>query len=253
MITKNELKYFSALLKKKIREKEKKFVVEGEKIVEEGLKSSFKCERIIVTHEFYEKKQDYLNENISNKNLLGVIKNQEFNKISDTVNSQGIAAFFQIPKKNYDIEEIKTNIAVCLDNISDPGNVGTIFRNCDWFGINEIFLTEGCAEVYNPKTIRASMGSIFHLNIFDNINLSSIFNLKKKNYKIITADIKGENIYNFNFPSKAVLIFSNETSGPGMELLEFSDNIITIPKSGNAESLNVASASAVILSQLRNA
>jgi len=252
MISKNELKYFSGLLKKKFREKEQKFIAEGERIVEEGLKSNFKCEKIIVTHDFYEKKENILDELITDKNLLSIIKIQEFKKISDTVNSQGIMAVFQIPHTNNQLKKIETNQVVCLENIADPGNVGTILRNCDWFGIDTIILLKGCAEVYNPKTIRASMGAIFHLNIFNEIEFNSLASLKLKGYKILTSDLNGENISSFKFPKKSIIIFSNEASGPSQNLLNISDYLITIPKYGNAESLNVASASAVILNQAKN-
>ena len=252
MISKNELKYFSNLLKKKFRLEEQKFIAEGEKIVEEGLRSSFTCEKIFVTNVFLENKGEFLDDLITNKNILEIIKNQDFKKISDTVSFQGIAAVFQIPQKENSLEKINSNLIICLDRISDPGNVGTIIRNCDWFGIKNIMLTKGCAEIYNPKTVRASMGSIFHLKILNEIEMNLLSNFKNKNYKILTADIKGENIFNFNLPGKSVIVFSNESSGSSAELLEISDHIITIPKYGNAESMNVASASAVILSWLRN-
>jgi RNA methyltransferase, TrmH family len=252
MISKNELKYFSSLLKKKYRQKENKFLAEGEKNVEEGLNSNFKCEKIFVTDFFYENEKDYLNKINNHKEKLEVINSHEFNKISDTVTPQGIVAVFQIPSKKIPYDKIDTNLLVCLNNISDPGNVGTIIRNCDWFGINEIILTKGCAEIFNTKTIRASMGAIFHLSIFDEIDLGFLEIIKKKNYKILTADINGENIYNYNFPDKSIIVFSNESSGPSNELIKISDSIITIPKYGKAESLNVASASAVIMSEIRN-
>ena len=251
MISKNELKYLSGLLKKKFREKEQKFIAEGERIVEEGLKSNFKCEKIIVSHEFYEKKYIFLNQLLTDKNLLSIIKIQEFKKISDTVNSQGIIAVFQIPHRVAQFEQIEAKFFVCLENISDPGNVGTILRNCDWFGINNIILLKGCAEIYNPKTIRASMGAVFHLNIFNEIELERLSTFKLKGYKILTADLKGEDINSFKFPDKSIIIFSSEASGPSQNLLNISDYLITIPKYGNAESLNVASASAIILSRLK--
>jgi TrmH family RNA methyltransferase len=250
MITKNELKYYSSLLKKKFREEEKKFIAEGEKIVIEGLKSNFNCEKIFTTHEFYKNKKDYLDDLFSNVKIE-IIKNQDFKKISDTVHFQGLAAVFDIPQNKNHIGQISSNLIVGLDNISDPGNVGTILRNCDWFGINEVILTSGCAEIYNPKTIRASMGSIFHLKIFEETDSTLLSNLKYKDYKLLTADVKGENINRYKFPEKAVIIFSNEAWGPAPDILDISDNIITIPKYGNAESLNVASASAIILSKIK--
>jgi RNA methyltransferase, TrmH family len=250
MISKNELKYMSGLLKKKFRENEQKFIAEGEKIVEEGLKSNYKCEKIIITNEFLEKKQDYLKNLPINKNLIETVKNQDFKKLSNTVNFQGIAALFCIPPNKSNIEEIGFNKIICLNELSDPGNVGTIIRNCDWFGLNEIILTRGCAEIYNPKTIRASMGSVFHVNIYNEIDFTSLSILKQKGYKFLTADLKGESIYNYIFPLKSLIFFSNESLGPSSELIEISDCLITIPKYGNAESLNVASASAVILSHV---
>jgi RNA methyltransferase, TrmH family len=252
MISKNELKYYSGLLKKKSREKEQKFIAEGERIVSEGLKSDFKCEKIIVTNEFFEREKNFLDKLITDKNLLSAVKAQEFKKISNTVNSQGIAAVFKIPQRDNQLNNIDSKLIVCLENISDPGNVGTILRNCDWFGMDSIISLKECAEVYNPKTIRASMGAIFHLNIFTEIEFDRLTSLKQNGYKILTADLKGENIYKFRIPQKSIIIFSNEAYGPSQNLLNLSDHLITVPKYGNAESLNVASASAVILGQLKN-
>ena len=251
MISKNELKYYSSLLKKKFREKENKFIAEGEKIVEEGLKSTFICEKVFLTKEFYDNKLSYLDNPGINKNILEILGAQEFTKISDTINSQGIAAVFQIPRNEINPDKINSSIIVCMDNISDPGNAGTILRNCDWFGVNEIILTKGSVEVYNPKTIRASMGSIFHLKIYREMESSFLSKLKENGYKILVTDIKGENINRFVFPGKAVIIFSNESLGPSGEVMEISDDLITIPGYGMAESLNVASASAVILNRVR--
>jgi TrmH family RNA methyltransferase len=251
MITKNELKYYSNLLKKKFRDKEKKFITEGEKIVLEGLDSNFVCEKIFVTHEYLKKDLDFLN-SIKVQKILEILKKQDFLKLSDTVHSQEIAAVFQIPDNINETDLFSSKLIVCLDNISDPGNVGTILRNCDWFGINWIMLTKGCADIFNPKTLRASMGSIFHLKIFNETDPNFLNDLKKKNYKILIADIKGKNLFDYKFPEKGVIVFSNESAGPGADLIQISDDKITIPKFGKAESLNVASASAVILSMIKN-
>ncbi len=180
-----------------------------------------------------------------------ILNNQEFKKLSDTKTPQGIAAVFHKLKLNQD-ENYLENFIVCLDNISDPGNVGTIIRNCDWFGVKEILLSEGCADISNPKTIRASMGSAFHVKFFENrILQSTLQKLKSKGYKILCSDLEGENIFNFKSSLKQVVIFSNEANGPSKEVKEFTDAKITIPKFGKAESLNVASASAIILSVLK--
>ena len=103
-------------------------------------------------------------------------------------------------KVDFDNEDLNTEeMIVCLDNISDPGNVGAIIRNCDWFGIKEIILSDGCADIYNPKSLRASMGSIFHLRILENRNLKLYFSKIKITmvYNVLCTDLEGENIFDF--------------------------------------------------------
>ena len=254
MISINELKYYTSLTIKKFRDSEKKFLVEGEKIVTEGLNSSHKCEIIFVTNDFRETRKDFL-AGLKNKiNRIEVLKNKEFNKISDTVSPQGIAGvFLKKHSKNFIEEPIHEKLVVYLDEISDPGNLGTIIRNCDWFGIKKLLISKNSADYLNPKSIRASMGSVFHINIYDNVFPQEIFpELKSKGFKILCADLEGLNVFDYRIDTKSVLIFSNESAGPSTGLLNFIDNKITIPRRGSAESLNVAGASAVILSQLTN-
>ncbi|MHB8580110.1 MAG: TrmH family RNA methyltransferase [Ignavibacteriaceae bacterium] len=248
MISKNDLKYYTSLLHKKSRQSENKFIVEGEKIVNEGLQSNFACEVIFLSENFAESNPGFVTMLKKKKQLFDILKEKEFEKLTDTVNPQGVVAVFHKPKKKIAADN---DIIVALENISDPGNVGTILRNCDWFGVKEIIMGENCAELFNPKTIRASMGSIFHLHINENEKLINSLNLlKSRGYKIICADLNGMNLFDSKLDSKSAIVFSNEANGPSAELLNLSDEIITIPKYGNAESLNVASASAVILSHL---
>jgi TrmH family RNA methyltransferase len=251
MLSKNELKYYSSLLIKKFRVKENKFIIEGKKIIEEAIQSKYNCEIIIITNEFAQNGKSYLG-NIRKNIRIEIIKNSDFQKLKDTVSPQGIIAVFnKTINKKKKVEKIKDDLLVCLDNVSDPGNLGTIMRNCDWFGFSKILLTKNCAELFNPKTIRASMGSVFHLNIMEDINQSDITNLKNKGYKIFCSDLNGEDLYSVSFSKNSVLVFSNEANGPSQEILELADKKITIPSYGKAESLNVASASAVMLSHIR--
>jgi TrmH family RNA methyltransferase len=137
-----------------------------------------------------------------------------------------------------------------LDNISDPGNLGTIIRNCDWFGIKNILLSENIVDYTNPKVIRSSMGSVFHVNIYEEVKEESLLKLIENGFEILCADTEGENIFTYRSQKKKILILSSESHGPSKEFEKISDKKICIPKIGNAESLNVASASAVLLSIL---
>ena len=250
MLTKNELKYYASLLKKKYRDEYNKFLAEGIKILEEGLASNYNCELVFLTHQFKDSHQDLFEELSSNDLRIEILKNPEFSKLSDTVNPQGITAVFSKPEK-YLMDKIESNLFCGLENISDPGNVGTIVRNCDWFGIRDLILSENCADIFNPKAIRASMGSIFHINLHESKNfLADLENLKKNNYQLLCADLNGKNVFNYESKAKSLIIFANEANGPTHELVNLVDDSLTIPKLGNAESLNVASASAIILSQL---
>ncbi len=247
MVSNNELKYYSKLLQKKYRASENKFICEGKRLVEEGLTSNFPCEIVCYTEEFKNTNPGFF----SHLGALRIekIKSAEFKKISDTNNPQGVAAVFNKTENGF--KRLDSNIIVALDNINDPGNLGTILRNCDWFGISNVIVSKNSAEVYNPKTLRASMGAVFHLDIFNSVNLiDELISIQRKGYKIISSDLEGISLYKFAGREKLVIIFSSEAHGLSKELSNLSDIKICIPRKGSAESLNVASASAVILSEL---
>lgn len=245
-MTQNDLKYYSSLLKKKYRNSERKFLAEGKKIVEEGLNSKYFCEKVFVSPKFFVNSRS---KKLFKTRDYEVLNKPELVRLTDTVNPQGILAAFKIPPPKR-IENINSNIVVYLENISDPGNLGTIIRICDWFGIDTVLSSDNTVDVYNPKVVRSSMGSIFHLDIIEDIEVDTIEKLKHLGYKLVVADTEGEGIYNFKISDKIIIAFANETNGPSDVLLEKSDYKVNIPKIGRAESLNVATASAVILSEL---
>jgi TrmH family RNA methyltransferase len=252
MLTNNELKYYSALLKKKSRQDEKKFIIEGAKLVEEGLNSNYDCEIIIATPEYSNSNSVEIKAYLKKKHRLEIIKAEQFKKLADTESPQGIAGIFKFTstKINHSVLYDETML-IYLDNISDPGNLGTILRTADWFGLNYILLSPGCVELFNPKVVRSSMGSIFHLNIIEKYNAEKLNGFVDKKFNLIGTDIHGKNIYDYKFHDKFVLIFSNEGNGPSPEIQNLVSERITIPKFGNAESLNVASAFAAIMGYLR--
>ena len=248
MITQKEIKYYSSLLQKKYRQREKKFIAEGDKLITEGIESGFIPEIILTTTPFFEEQDDYFN---SLKNFrIEKIRTAELKKLTDTKSPQQIAAIFPFVNKNFSTRQMRGRILVYLDNISDPGNTGTILRNCDWFGITDVLMSENSVELHNPKVIRSTMGSLFHLNIYEDISPDNLKDLKGKGFKIICTDITGEDISEFNLTDQLILVFSNEAHGPDSKIRELADHIISIRKKGRAESLNVASASAIILNSL---
>lgn len=250
MISKNEIKYFASLKEKKYRHQENKFLTEGEKIVHEGILAKFPCQIVLMTNEFHSNKSDLVDLIKQRQIRLEIIKNQEFEKLSDTRSPQGVAAVFEIKKKKFSIKEFENqNVVVYLDNISDPGNVGTILRTCDWFGVKNVLISKISAEYLNPKVIRSSMGAVFHLNIFDHFGFEELSILKQNGYKFFCSDLKGINVFSMVKPARSLLVFSNESAGPSEDILKFTDEKLTIPGKGKAESLNVASAAAIILAQ----
>lgn len=248
-MTKNELKFYSSLLQKKFRTEEKKFLVEGIKLIREAILSDFKCERIFFTSSFYEKYSDEIKYFEKLKIPFEQIHKKELEKLSDVKSPQEIIAVIHYKEKQQ--SNFNSKFIVALENINDPGNFGTIIRNCDWFGIDNIIASDDCAEIFSPKVIRASAGSVFHLNIFEEKEFCiSLKNYKSMGYKLYCSDLDGKNISEIKSNSKIIIALSNEANGPTNELLKLSDEIITIPKKGRAESLNVANASAVILYEM---
>jgi RNA methyltransferase, TrmH family len=251
MISKSELQYYSSLLIKKHRRTENKIIVEGKKSVFEGLNSSYECEIVFVTKKFSVENENSLAQLSKKKNKIETLKQKDFQRITDTETPQGIAAVFLKPKRIFSQTAFtKDKIIVMLDNISDPGNLGTIIRNCDWFGVKNILFSENNVDYTNPKVIRSSMGSVFHVNLYDDINGSQLNKLKENDFEILCADTEGENVFTYRSEKKIILVLSSESHGPSKDVVKISDKKICIPRIGEAESLNVASASAALLAQL---
>ena len=249
-MTKNELKYYSSLLNKKVRREGNKILVEGQKLISEAINSGFECEILFGVKESFTEDKDFSGLINRKKIKTEILKELELAKLSDTKTNQGLVAVFKSTRPAEQISS-REKLIVALENVSDPGNMGTIIRNCDWFGVKEIILSGDCAEVFNPKVIRASAGSVFHVvakeykNFYDELEIR-----KKAGYKIVCADLNGEDVYSFDLKDKIIVVFANEGNGPTPHIKQLTDIFVTIPKHGEAESLNVASASAVILSEL---
>lgn len=251
MLNKEKIKYYSSLSGKKGRASEKKFLVEGKKLILEALNSGFEPELIILSNEFEQNEFDYMNQLCGFSLHLDFVKNNELAKIADTKTPQGIIGIF-FEKTSHKALSSFFGTFIAFENINDPGNLGTMLRNCDWFGFKNILLNETCTEIFSPKTIRSSAGSVFHLNIIRSYSfIDDLTNFKSAGYSIFTADMEGNNLYGYDFPERSIIVFGNEANGPSGELLKITDDRINIQRFGQAESLNVANANAIILSELR--
>lgn len=239
MVSKNEIKLITSLVQKKYRYKHLLFVAEGEKLVKDLLNSDYGLHRLYTTEN-----QEF----ITDKNLVELVSENEMQKISQLTTPSSFLGVFHIPKKN---EIIPDGLQLVLDGIKDPGNLGTIIRLSDWFGVSHIVCSEDTVDCYNPKVVQATMGSLAGVtmtytnveNYLKNSNLPKYFTL-----------LQGENIYEQKLPKEAIIVMGNEANGIQKSLHEIADYKITIPQFGKdskAESLNVAMATAVILSEFR--
>lgn len=234
MITRNQIKLIQSLKLKKNREQLGLFVVEGKKMIEELIASDFEVEQIYHSNEF----------EITHEKAIQ-ISSKDLERISFLSSNNNVLALVKIKESS-----AKTNpneLTLVLDSISDPGNLGTIIRTADWFGVEQILCSENTVDVYNPKVIQASMGSLFRVAVKYVDLKSELDNFKGKIYG---AYLDGNSIYKEKFDN-GILIIGSESHGISKDLENYVTNKVTIPKYGNAESLNAAVATAIILSEFK--
>ncbi|KPL03183.1 MAG: hypothetical protein AMJ90_03845 [candidate division Zixibacteria bacterium SM23_73_2] len=255
IFSKNKLKELAKLKTKKGRKEQKRFLVEGKRFCEELFNSSHKAELILYTLSFSKSKDGgkLLDDFGKKKVEIVQVKNEDIKKLSDTVMSQGIVAIAQMKIFSLDEGFLKNKkFVLALDSIKEPGNSGTILRTADTAGVDCVFFSKDCVELHNPKVLRSTMGSIFHLPIIEEVNLENVLPLLKKNgFKIYAADVKEGKFYDqIDYSSKACLIIGSESEGISKEILSLADERVRIPIYGKAESLNAAVACGIILYQM---
>lgn len=244
MISKSQISFIKSLHQKKYRKEHSLFIVEGFKSILEFIDSNYEIDSIFHLSDFMPK-LGKLSQNIK----LFEISLNELSKISALNSPQQALALVKVPDNEYvKSEDLKGKFAIALDGIQDPGNLGTIIRTADWFGMEHIFCSEDTVEAYNPKVVQASMGSIARVKIVytDLKNL-----LSKKNTPIYGALLEGESIYKTNFGNEGIVLLGNEGKGISADLLPKIDFPVTIPRFGSAESLNVAISTSIICSEIR--
>ena len=243
-LTKNEIKFLKSLQIKKQRDISKRFVIEGEKMVNELLtQSKYEIDTIYHTNIFdIDSVPTSINcELISDKDLERISGFKKANKV--------FAIVKQVSNNTIDYNE--KNLILVLDDINDPGNLGTIIRTADWFGVTQIIASKNTVELYNSKVIQSSMGAIYRINFVVADLINEITNLNQNDFTVSAAIIHGDNIYKSKLPTKTALLMGSESHGISNELLELINLKISIPNFGNSESLNVAMATGILLSEYK--
>ena len=245
MLSKTYTKYIQSLLHKKARDEDRVFIAEGPKLVPELLQSGlFACRQLIAVQSWLTE-----NENWLKRYSIEIIPVQDFEleKISALSTPNRVLAVFEMRNADADFSA-NQKITLLLDNIQDPGNLGTIIRIADWYGIENIICSPYCADVYNPKVVQSTMGSIARVNL---VYTNPVQWLQaNKAITVYAAALDGKNLYELGNIQEAIIIIGNESKGINDELLGLASEKITIPRIGQAESLNAAVATGIILSQV---
>ena len=239
MLSKNQIKLITSLQQKKQRFANQLFFAEGIKVIQELVESNFELVHLYTTqNDFEEVSQD--------KKIL--ISENELKKISALSTQNSCLAVFRIQA---DTKIIESGLIIALDSIRDPGNLGTILRLCDWFGINQIVCSKDAVDIYNPKVVQATMGSIARVNV-NYIDLENF--IGQTQLPVFGTFMEGSIIYKTDLPQEGIIVMGNEANGISPELEKLIKNRLTIPRFGSlqkTESLNVATATAIILSEFR--
>lgn len=240
MLTKNQAKLIKSLDEKKNRVELGLFLVEGEKSVVEVLDSDFEISFVMATTEFFDKYGDKVRERSES---FEIVNQSDLEKVGTfKTNDAAIAVVKQKDNKTFEIQ--KNELVLALDEVKDPGNLGTIIRIADWYGIKNIVASKETVDFYNPKVITATKGSFTRVNIFYT-DLKDF--ISKSKLPVVGAFLDGENVHKTKFPESAILVMGNESNGVSKEIETLVTQKITIPAYGKAESLNVAIATAIIL------
>jgi TrmH family RNA methyltransferase len=247
MLSKNRIKYINSLKIKKYRQQHEAFMVEGAKSVLELLESDFKTEVVLATQEFQQKYSSILTRH---NTLTETVTIQELEGLGSFQTNDSCLAVAKT-KQNEFLSLNESEYMLILDDVRDPGNLGTIIRVADWYGINKIVCSNDTTDIYNPKVIAASKGSFTRVNIFYT-DLVSYLEENTAKKTVIGAFLGGESLYDFQFSqSGGYVIMGNESNGIGAQVEKLITHKVTIPRIGAAESLNVGIATAIMLDNMR--
>ncbi|PKP54015.1 MAG: RNA methyltransferase [Bacteroidetes bacterium HGW-Bacteroidetes-1] len=253
MLSKNRIKYINSLKINKFRKQNAEFIVEGTKLVKELLQSNFNTTGIYITHDWLEE-----NGKLLYNSEFEVVDNKAMKLLSNLSSPPGILAIAGIPSIALSPDSLKDKLSIALDGINDPGNLGTIIRTADWFGIKNIFCSHDTVDAYHPKVIQATMGSIFRVEVIE-LDLNEFLGKAiTSGINIYGALMNGNNIYESNLTDRSsILVIGSESHGIREYLLSSIQHSITVPaymsddRKTRAESLNASIAAALILAEFR--
>ncbi len=251
MLSKAEIKRLSRYKQSKFRNQDELFVVEGEKMLSELLESEYDIQSIYATTQWIEKNKAIIQtKDVVNKTIE--ISEEDLNKISLLSTPNQVYSLVKIPQENsYNSNK---GLTIVLDGIKDPGNLGTIIRLADWYAIENIICSQDCVDVYNPKTVQSTMGSIFRVKV-KYLDLQEYLQSIPSNHAIYGSIVEGgENIYKKQFSKDAILIIGSESHGISPEIQQYVNHKITIPRfrtDNKPESLNASIATAIMISEIK--
>jgi RNA methyltransferase, TrmH family len=248
MLSKNRIKYINSLKIKKYRQLHEAFIVEGAKSVLELLDSDFEIEFVLVTQEFQQKYSSILTRHNA---FLETVTIQELEGLGSFQTNDSCLAVAKT-KENAFLSPGPSEYMLMLDDVRDPGNLGTIIRVADWYGITKIICSRDTTDIYNPKVIAAAKGSFTRVSVYYT-DLGPYFTeIEGSDKPVIGAFLGGDSLYDFTFPANGgIIVMGNESNGIGEQVEGFVTNKIMIPRFGEAESLNVGIATAVMLDNMR--
>lgn len=244
-------KFVKSLAMKKARAEHGCFIVEGVKSVCEALMSDVIVDMVMISDNALSKCSEIIE--LSNKKNIQLysVGDSLFSSVSDTKTPEGVlcvAKMYKSAKIDY-----KNGLYLYCDNLSDPGNAGTLIRCADAVGASGVFFSKGSVDIYNPKTVRATMGSLFHLPVYDGVEEQILLDMKKKNFSVYAGALT-DNALDYKdavYPENTVVVIGNEANGVSDEVLSIADNAVIIPICGRAESLNASVAGSILMYEWR--
>ncbi len=250
----NTIKEIKALHLKKNRDAENLYFVEGIRFVSDAIDNGQDIVKVVISDklEGLNGGKELLNRVSALCNDCFLVSEKLFKEISDTQTPQGILAVLK--KKDFVFDTVieQGNSVVILDSLQDPGNVGTIIRTADAANVSAVILTKGCVDLFSPKVLRSTMGSIFHMPIFEGLRIDEIIKLlKESGYKVIASHLDGPNNYfDEDLTGKSAIIVGNEANGISDETVKMADRLVKIPMPGKAESLNASIAASIMIYEI---